>query len=158
MEVRFSKENEADQIARIYCESWKFGYKGIVPDDYLDSLTIENCKPKRLANHLVILDGLVCVGICSISQGRDNDLHDYGEICSIYLLPDYFGRGYGKPLFEKAVKELNHMGLSRQYLWVLTENARARKFYEKNGFHVNGETRNITVSDKPLQETKYVNY
>ena len=90
--------------------------------------------------------------------GRDSGTSNYGEICALYLLPDYFGKGYAKPLFERAVEELRYMGFNRQYLWVLTENIRARKFYEKSGFHINGETRNITISDKSLQETKYVNY
>lgn len=160
MEVRYVKEDEAKQIGRIYCESWKSGYKGIIPDDYLDSLTTESCTPKNIsiAKNLVILDDGVCVGVCNISAGRDISMSHYGEICALYLLPDYFGKGFARPLFEVAVKELCNKGFNCQYLWVLTDNIRARRFYEKNGFHNNEETRQITISDKSLQETKYVNY
>jgi len=160
MKVRHVKENEIGQIGRIYYESWKFGYKGIIPDDYLNSLTIDNCTPKKinLDKNLVVLDNGICVGVCNISSGRDKDMSDHGEICALYLLPDYFGKGFAKPLFEAAVKELRDKGFIRQYLWVLADNIRARKFYEKNGFHNSGETRKITICNKELLETKYINY
>lgn len=158
MEVRHAGEDESGRMGLIYCESWKAAYKGIVPDDYLNSLTVENCTPKKMnpAKNLVVLDGEACVGLCNISPGRDDGAGGEGEICAIYLLPDYFGKGFAKPLFERGVRELRGMGFTRQYLWVLADNARARSFYEKNGFHANGETRSITISGAALWETKYV--
>ena len=106
MEVRYVKENESGQVGRLYCESWKSAYKGIVPVDYLNSLTVENCtRPKTdLAKNLVLLDNEVCVGLCSICSGRDYNMRNYGEICAIYLLPDYFGKGFARPLFGRGIK------------------------------------------------------
>lgn len=53
------------------------------------------------------------------------------EIISIYLLPDYMGRGFGKALFDSVIVELKNMGYRNIFLWVLEENLRARKFMKK---------------------------
>jgi len=61
-------------------------------------------------------------------------------------------------IYKAAMQELHNMGYLRQYLWVLTDNIRAKKFYEKNGFRSSGETRQIKILNCLLSETKYVNY
>lgn len=39
MEIRFiAPTDDRSEISRVYEESWKFAYKGIVPQSYLDSI------------------------------------------------------------------------------------------------------------------------
>ena len=52
--------------------------------------------------------------------------------------------------------ELFSMGYSNLYLWVLEDNRSARRFYEKNGFKVNGDLMQYAIGGKPLSEIRYV--
>lgn len=39
MEIRFiTPVDSRQEISRVYEESWKFAYKGIIPQDYLDGI------------------------------------------------------------------------------------------------------------------------
>jgi ribosomal protein S18 acetylase RimI-like enzyme len=51
-------------------------------------------------NTLLTLDGNKIVGVSGYGRYRLLDMKDYGEIISIYLLPEYFGRGHGKQLLD----------------------------------------------------------
>lgn len=95
------------------------------------------------------------IGISSICAARDEAMAGWGEIISMYLLPDYFHMGIGKPLVENSISALIKMGYSKIYLWVLQENTRARKFYEKNGFTLSADTVTIQIGNKDLAEVRY---
>ena len=82
----------------------------------------------------------------------------WGEIISIYLLPEYFGKGYAKPLFDCSINTLIGAGFNSIYLWVRHENSRAKRFYEKQGFRHNGDTAVITIGGKELIEARYTKH
>jgi RimJ/RimL family protein N-acetyltransferase len=58
-------------------------------------------------------------------------------------------------MLDFAVDILKNLNYTEIYLWVLKENNRARRFYEKNGFHFNGKTREKEYG-KPLVQLEYV--
>jgi ribosomal protein S18 acetylase RimI-like enzyme len=64
------------------------------------------------------------------------DIHDPEslEIARLYVLEEYLGIGFGKKLLEKAFTFAKLKGLKYVWLGVWEHNARAIKFYEKNGF------------------------
>jgi len=74
------------------------------------------------------------IGTSSYGKARFQDLNGYGEIISIYLLPKYWGKGYGQKLLFIVVQNLQKMGYNKIYLWVLEENYRARHFYQQFEF------------------------
>ena len=40
MEIRrFLKTDNIDNVSRVYAQSWKSAYRGIVPQDYLDNIS-----------------------------------------------------------------------------------------------------------------------
>lgn len=160
MEIRFiAPTDDRSEISRVYEESWKFAYKGIVPQSYLDSIP-----EGRWASKVDSLDRktLVCVesgkiiGTTSFSKSRFAQFSDWGEIISIYLLPNYMGRGYGKALLEAAVAELKTMDYKNVFLWVLEESSRARKFYEKMGFTLADDYLDDNIGGKNLREIRYI--
>ena len=61
-----------------------------------------------------------------------------------YVLPGWWGSGVADELHEAAVE----LGVTR--LWCLEENHRARRFYEKNSWLLNGETRVVEYPPHPL--------
>ena len=72
------------------------------------------------------------------------------------LLPDYMGRGVGKVLFQSVVAELMKMGYRNIYLWVLEENLRARRFYEKEGFSGTDDYLYDNIGGKDVREIRYI--
>ena len=160
MHIQKVTENDnLNAIGEIYAQSWKAAYQGMVPQDYLDGLV-----GSRWANVLgdsqydayVILEDEKYIGTSSICAARDEKMVEWGEIVSIYLLPEYFGRGYAGPLFTCVINALRGKGYTNIYLWVLKENIRAQKFYEKHGFHKSGDTAFIEIAGEELAEIRYV--
>ncbi|HEY6961225.1 MAG TPA: GNAT family N-acetyltransferase [Gaiellaceae bacterium] len=67
---------------------------------------------------------------------------------NLYVLPDHWGSGVAKELHDAALAELAPCAEVR--LWTLEENHRGRRFYEKNGWRLNGETRVVPFPPNPL--------
>jgi GNAT superfamily N-acetyltransferase len=68
----------------------------------------------------------------------------------LYVHPDHWGQGLGLGLHDRALEQLRERGCARCHLWVLEENHRARGFYERHGWRVNGETRVVPFPPNPL--------
>lgn len=156
---KVNPSDSREEISNVYEQSWKTAYKGIIPQDYLDSIPKGQwCSsldsPDRY--NLVMLDGDKIIGTSSYCKSRFENYRDWGEIISIYFLPEYMGKGYGKDLLEQAVQELKAMGFKQIFLWVLEDNHRARHFYEKCGFKNSGEYMDNVIGGKQLRELQYV--
>ena len=146
-------------ISKIYEESWKYAYNGIIPQDYLDSIPegqwVSNLdNPGRKT--LICIDDDRFIGTSSFGKSRFEKYNDWGEIISIYLLPDYLGKGYGKILLQAAISELEKMGYKKIFLWVLRENIRAKHFYERFGFSRTDDCIDDNIGGKELQEIRYI--
>ena len=150
---------DASRVSHIYAASWKAAYRGIVPQDYLDSLDPEYWTPffsdPGRVGFLLRVDGRDA-GAVAICPARDEAMPGWGELISIYLLPEYQGRGYGRRLFSHALGELGKLGFPNVYLWVLEENAPARRFYELCGFAPTGDRCCFTIGGRELAEVRYV--
>ncbi len=159
MEIRpVGKSDDRAAISRVYAESWKYAYKGIVPQDYLDGLSEDKwslAPDKPGLYSLVLLDGEKIVGTSSCCKSRWSDMEGWGEIVSIYLLPEYIGKGLGAPLLKAAEGCLRGLGFNKIFLWVLEENLRARRFYERNGFASSGKYTESEIGGKILREAQY---
>lgn len=157
---QLTEKDDPLQISNIYEQSWKYAYKGIVPQAYLDSIPSGrwvHSLDVQDRKHLVAEYGGRLVGTASICPSRWEKHKDCGEIVSIYFLPGFMGKGFGGALFDRCVSELTKQGFERIILWVLEENSRARRFYERNGFVCTGEYREDSIGGKPLREVLYTN-
>lgn len=70
------------------------------------------------------------LGQAQNEQKNDNAL----EIERIYVLKEYHGKDIGKILFDTAMNRAKESDVDYVWLGVWEENARAIRFYEKNGF------------------------
>ena len=159
MEIRHIRQSDDRfAISRIYEESWKFAYKDIIPQNYLESIPVghwvSNLDKERM-NTLVMIEDDIFIGTSSYCKSRFSDFSNFGEIVSIYLLPQYIGKGYGKLLLDAVVGELAHLGFYDIFLWVLEDNLRARKFYEKAGFTLSENYLDDNIGGKELREIQY---
>lgn len=162
MEIRtLQKTDDRLAVSRIYEESWRSAYRGIVPQAYLDSIPAGQWAPALDRPGwvtLVMAEGTRLIGTSSLCPSRWPECPGFGEIVSLYLLPEYMGRGCGRALLAAAVRELERQGFRDILLWVLEENFRARAFYEKNGFRPGGVSMESEVGGKRLRELLYCRY
>ena len=75
---------------------------------------------------------------------------------TIYVLPDYMGKGYGRRLMDAVMSELKKQGYKEVFLWVLEDNSRARRFYESLGYKCMDEYIDDNIGGKDLREVRYV--
>ncbi|MBR3771528.1 MAG: GNAT family N-acetyltransferase [Clostridium sp.] len=123
-----------------HCTSWKEAYRGIICDQYLDSMTVEatTARARRFPeNTLVAKDRERVIGFAVYGESRDEDLANAGEIEALYVLSEYYGCGAGFRLMNEAVTKLREYDTI--FLWVLEENKRAIRFYERYGFKMDGK-------------------
>jgi ribosomal protein S18 acetylase RimI-like enzyme len=62
------------------------------------------------------------------------------ELYAIYVLPGYWSGGAGRALMAEVISRAKAAGYPAITLWVLQENDRARRFYERAGFRVTGQS------------------
>lgn len=159
MEIRHMKQSDDKfAISQIYEESWKFAYKDIIPQAYLESIPSGHWVPyldKEETHTLVLIENDIFVGTSSYCKSRFSDFDNFGEIISIYFLPEYIGKGYGKQLLNAVVAELAKLGYRDIFLWALEENHRARKFYEKAGFISSNTYLDDNIGGKELRQIQY---
>lgn len=160
MEIRYiTPSDNRMAISRIYEESWRYAYKNIIPQEFLDSMEEGRWVPVLDSpgwHTLVCVEDGKYIGTSSFCKSRFPDYPAYGEIISIYLLPDYIGKGYGRKLFDKAVSELKKQGYDKLLLWVLEDNTLAKDFYRKHDFIETDNIMDDNIGGKALREVMYV--
>jgi GNAT superfamily N-acetyltransferase len=67
----------------------------------------------------------------------------------LYVLPEWWSRGVGRALHDEVLERQRAAGAERCHLWVLEENTRARRFYERLGWAENGDTRVVPFPPHP---------
>jgi ribosomal protein S18 acetylase RimI-like enzyme len=157
--IRKALPDDAPAIARAHVDSWRSAYRGLLPDDRLARLDhLHMAKRFRetiatgsediyVAEETGTITGFLAVGPC---RDRDTDQESAREIYALYLSPQFWRRGIGRGLCEKAEEILKSQGCSKALLWVFEDNRRARRFYEAMGFTADG-------SRKVLDMGAYVN-
>jgi GNAT superfamily N-acetyltransferase len=142
----------------VHTAAWRAGYRGIMPEEFLDRLadptgrwtrilTTEGeqppmpQRPLEGSRTLVVEDttGQV-VGICSIGAARSDDSPELGELWMLNLAPEAWGSGLAHLLHMYAIEHLRDWGYPEAMLWVVAENGRARRFYEREGWRPDGGT------------------
>jgi len=161
------KVTEEDARAYVACHiaCWQAAYRGIIPDSYLDAMPEDldertetfrrSLKDPGVYKYYCVESEGEIVGRLIFCKSRDTDRPDVGEVGAIYLLPAFWDTGLGRRMMDFALENLRQMGFSTFIVWVLEENTRARRFYEKCGFVHDGKRKIIKVG-KALVEIRYV--
>lgn len=143
MEIRPAKSSDALSIARVYIKTWQETYQGIVPDQFLDAMTLGRAQrvyQRYLQNGLGIWYAAVAeegqvVGYISGGPHRTGESIYEGEIYELYVIKEYQRQGLGGHLAAAFAEQLDRSGLHSLLVWVLEQNP-GRCFYEKiNGIY-----------------------
>ena len=141
MNIVIKKMETPEEIrgkAYVHWKAWHQAYPGLVDQQYLDRLTLEKCEqiafnwPDGL---LVAKDNDKVIGFVGYGH-RDEDPEKLGEVFAIYVLAEYYGKGVGKQLMQRALDQLKKY--PQICLWTLKENKRAIRFYQTCGFIADG--------------------
>jgi GNAT superfamily N-acetyltransferase len=73
------------------------------------------------------------------------------ELRSLYVVPEAWGTGVARQLMEAALAAMRGRGAGEATLWVVDANARARRFYEREGWRLDGETRTSPLGPREVR-------
>lgn len=129
MIIRKASIYDSIGITKVYVETWKTAYRGIIDQDYLENLNYE--KHKRNFMNLLSSEKLVFVAESKIGEivgfsipevGKDDNGKIRGLISSLYVLDRYQGEGVGQLLATKAASALIKSKIKSMIIWVLKDN------------------------------------
>lgn len=152
---------DAHGIATAQVRSWQAAYAHILSPEFLNALSIDqrtsqwqDILQKQASRTLVARRPEGIAGFVSVGPWRDEPASDHhGEIWALYALPQAWGRGVGRALMEAAVHELRSQGRETVWLWVLSQNERGLRFYERFGFQaVPGSAKSFELGGRLVEE------
>ena len=140
--VRDASDADLAALVIVRLRSWNVAYRGgIIPDAVIDSMDIGAAwRDRREAWHR----GETVV----VVLGPPGEVHGYAlatvddaEVHQLYLDPTVLGGGHGAALLDAVVERLRGLGHDDISLWTVEANARARHFYEREGWLLDGGER-----------------
>ncbi|WP_051298575.1 GNAT family N-acetyltransferase [Arthrobacter castelli] len=112
VEIHRATGDDIEELASIHVQAWQWAYRGLMPDEVLDSLDVERranswyrmlSEQRVPAPHVATVDSRL-VGFVHANSTRDEGAdHEIGEVTALYLHPECVGTGLGHCLWEAAL-------------------------------------------------------
>jgi L-amino acid N-acyltransferase YncA len=159
--IRKARPADAEAVARIYVESWRDTYPGVLPAR-LTAMTVAGQTARwRNAISIAARESVLVaedargnvLGMTSLGRARDTGLGFDAEIYTLYVHPYVTGRGVGRALLAGAFMALAHKGHESCMIWAHARNP-ARFFYEAMGGTLVAE-RTTAMMGTPVPEVGY---
>jgi GNAT superfamily N-acetyltransferase len=141
MTIRPVGQADAATLARLHATSWRDAYRGLLRDEYLDSLVeidrlavwtgrLENLQPAHYG--FIAETGGTAVGFVFLHGAEDAA---WGTLLdNLHVVPGFTRQGIGRVLMETAAREtVRRHPNDGVYLWVFEANHQARRFYARLG-------------------------
>ena len=140
--IRNATINDIEKIADIKINGWQTAYRGVIDDDFLNSMD-RNVEIEKRKNNIENGTPIIVaefndevVGYCLYRDYNKNP-ESYSnadcEISSLYVKSSLKRKGIGRKLMEYVINELKILGKTKMILGCLKENYPSRAFYEKMG-------------------------
>ncbi|WP_231626373.1 GNAT family N-acetyltransferase [Streptomyces apocyni] len=164
LRIREMTDADCDAVAEIRVRGWQSAYRGMVPQPYLDALSVEQDAARRRLHlraggpvvNLVAERAGTVVGWACHGPYREGAAHTPdAELYALYVHPAQIGTGAGRALLARAQSSRAALGHPHLLLWVLKENTRARRFYERAGFAADGVEEPFDVRGVSVPEVRY---
>ena len=150
MTVRIAEYDDMKRAGKIMSVSFRTAFADLVSKETMDACAREDCC-------IELLEGIFREGKAHFLMGGDSGMlvweqrPEGAEIIAIHSLPESHGTGLGAAMLKEA---LDQIGSQKVFLWAFKQNTRARRFYEKHGFHWDGSERISEFDGAP--EVRYV--
>jgi GNAT superfamily N-acetyltransferase len=166
-EVRPAVPGDAAAVAAIHIAAWRRAYARVLPPGTL--ARIPPGDRERMWRGIIAAPGprrrVLVAGppggaprgfaLWSPTRDPDRDPAATAELCAIYVHPDAWGAGLGRVLMARGAALARGDGFADATLWVVRDNARARRFYARAGWAPDGATRVEEVLGTPVAEVRY---
>ena len=151
--VQNAEIRDASALARIFIAAWRSGFRGILSEETIGKYTLfEPCRD-MFAQLLASGSGTMYL---AESDGQPMGLlfwleeeNHTARIEALLTCPEAWGKGIAAALMERCIADAKAAGCTALHVWPFAENHRAKRFYEKHGFHLTGNTR---MGDAPEEE------
>jgi GNAT superfamily N-acetyltransferase len=146
--------------ALVHVCTWQAAYRNAFPAEVLDALSVDTHEQRW---HEVLDEGAEPVWIAEderdvvvgfASAGPSQTEEDVAELYAIYVRPDAWGGGAARKLMRAVIDWFIAEEYTTAMLWVLDDNPRARRFYEREGWRHDG-TRTDSVRGVAVEEALY---
>jgi ribosomal protein S18 acetylase RimI-like enzyme len=143
MVIRPSQKDDVHSMSRVYVQTWRDTYLGVVPYAYLYEMSVprleqgflSELKSKHVISY-VAEDAGKLIGFISGGYERQGDHIYRGEIYALYVLKNHQRQGIGTKLVSALAMQLSQYGIYSMLVRVLEHNP-YRRFYEKiNGIYL----------------------
>ena len=121
---------DAPDVATIWEAGWRHAHVGRVPDELVAVRTSDSFRSRavdRVADTTVADVGGEIAGFVMVIPGSD-------EVEQVYVAKAHRGSGVAGLLLTEAERQVASGGHSRAWLAVVIGNARAKRFYERQGW------------------------
>jgi GNAT superfamily N-acetyltransferase len=158
MRVRDAVPGDAEAIATVHVRAWQEAYGHVFPAEALGGLDVPSRVRhwrERIArgDRILVTDDVG--GFASIGASNDAEAAGAGEVYAIYVTPERWGTGEGRALMAAAMEALRADGFEEAVLWVLDDNPRARRFYERAGWATDGGVKDDMFLGTRVGEVRY---
>lgn len=136
--IRRATVDDAVAIARVRVESWRTTYRGMIPQSYLDSMTVEASAPlwdKTLSAQsersqvFIAEDAEGVLGFAAGIVLPEPKLGFDADLAAVYLRPAFQRLGLGSKLTGVTAAALAAQKAQSMIVWVIAGNRVARDFY-----------------------------
>ena len=139
--IRNIEEKDVSNVVEIQIDGWKTAYKGIIDEEFLNSMKIEEriekIKRDYKENGFIVAElNNQIVGFCRYIDNNNftNDIPDIDcELLAIYVKSGLKYNGIGTKLFQYVTNEFKKKNKFKMILWCLKDNECAKKFYTRMG-------------------------
>jgi GNAT superfamily N-acetyltransferase len=175
--IRAGSAADAAQVAAVQREGWFAAYQGIIATKVIDRVTTpddgarvrQSFRTRPWQRMLVAVDPGTSEIVGYASFGPETDVLNapwphpltadgesgrVAELYALYVHPAWWSTGTGRALMERVLSRTGAAGYQSITLWVLRDNERARRFYERAGLTPDGAT-NVLTGLGGILEVRY---
>lgn len=127
-QLRPATPADAPAVATIWHLGWRDGHLGFVPDELLAARTstlFDQRAGERVADTTVLAVDDAVAGFVMVVED---------EVEQVYVAADHRGAGVANVLLDEAERQVAATGHGVAWLAVVAGNARARAFYQRQGW------------------------
>jgi GNAT superfamily N-acetyltransferase len=143
--LRSANPDDAEDVARIYIDSWNAGFGELMPhrvvtEELIGRWRHDLAKPVPKRWWVAELEGAI-VGFAGIGPSRDPIDPELGELDTIAVEPSHWRSGIGRRLMVAALEHLLADGYREAVVWTLANYPRGQQFYVATGWNLDGGMR-----------------
>ena len=167
--VRPARRDDAGEIARIQVDTWRTGYRDLLPVPIIESLSPEAAEPAWTEaveapptdqHHVLVAEeqqwlvGFAALAPVDTAEEGIADVSHTAQIAPLLVEPRWGRRGHGSRLLAAAVDHARADGFTRLITWVPAGDGASLSFYRSAGWDTDGFARVLDTGAGEMREIR----